>query len=70
MKNMIICPECGELVFFNSYFGAYICPKCSWEDNSYGQRRDTYTVTLNNGRYVKTYRHVRTEVAEDTILSK
>lgn len=26
-----ICPSCGDVVSWNSYFGRYICPKCGWE---------------------------------------
>lgn len=40
MKNVTVCPNCGNLVFFNSYFGAYICENCSWEDASFAQQRD------------------------------
>lgn len=28
---MKICPNCGKLVSYNSYFGAYICDNCNWE---------------------------------------
>ncbi len=52
---MKICPKCGRLVFFNSYFGAYICENCDWEDATQGKRRDScvrYTV-IKNVKYVK-----------------
>ncbi len=39
MKNVRICPKCGNLVYFNSYFGAYICESCEWEDASYAKKR-------------------------------
>lgn len=39
MKNVRVCPKCGSLVYFNSYFGAYICESCEWEDASYAKRR-------------------------------
>ena len=50
---MKVCPKCGKVVDFNSYFGAYICDECGWEDNSYSrerisyfsQRRDSYEET-------------------------
>lgn len=29
---MKICPKCGNIVFYNSYFGAYICNSCDWEE--------------------------------------
>lgn len=70
MKNMIICPECGGLVFFNSYFGAYICPNCSWEDDSYGKKRDACTVTLNIDCSSDVYRIVKAEVTDEAILVK
>lgn len=37
---MKICPKCGELVSYNSYFGAYICENCNWEDNTRAKLRD------------------------------
>lgn len=36
---MILCKECGELAYFNSHFGAYICSNCSWKDESYNIAR-------------------------------
>ncbi len=44
MKNVRVCPECGRLVYFNYYFGAYICENCEWEDASYAKKRDSYFV--------------------------
>lgn len=41
MKSARICPKCGRLVYFNSYFGAYICEYCDWEDASYAKKRDS-----------------------------
>lgn len=42
MKSVIICPKCKNLVYFNSYFGAYICENCDWENASYAKKRDSY----------------------------
>jgi len=39
---MKVCPDCGKVVDFNSYFGAYICEECGWEDNSYSEERTSY----------------------------
>lgn len=39
---MKVCPKCGKVVDFNSYFGAYICDECGWEDNSYSRERILY----------------------------
>ena len=25
-----LCADCGELAFFDDYFGAYMCPHCGW----------------------------------------
>lgn len=41
---MKICPECGRLISYNSYFGAYICENCKWEDASNSKRRATCCV--------------------------
>lgn len=37
---MKICPKCGKAVSYNSYFGAYICGYCYWEDATIGERRN------------------------------
>ena len=37
---MKVCPKCGKLLSYNSYFGAYICEGCNWEDASKGRKRD------------------------------
>lgn len=29
---MKMCPKCGKIVSYNSYFGAFICGNCNWED--------------------------------------
>lgn len=36
------CPQCGKVIDFNSYFGAYICDDCGWEDNTYFRERVEY----------------------------
>ena len=33
---MKICPKCGKVLSYNSYFGAYICDECKWENADYG----------------------------------
>ena len=37
---MRICPNCGKVVSYNSYFGAYICSNCKWEDATNGNKRN------------------------------
>ena len=37
---MKICPNCGKVVSYNSYFGAYICTECKWEDAFMGNIRN------------------------------
>ncbi|CCY67692.1 unknown [Clostridium sp. CAG:678] len=27
---MKVCPNCGKVVSYNSYFGGYICNNCEW----------------------------------------
>lgn len=39
---MKVCPKCGKVIGFNSYFGAYICDECGWEDDTYFQERILY----------------------------
>lgn len=29
---MKVCPNCGKVAFFNSYFNAYMCNYCGWEN--------------------------------------
>lgn len=41
MKSLKICPECGALAYYNSYFGTYICENCNWEDESSAEIRLT-----------------------------
>lgn len=38
---MKICPKCGSLTNFNTYFGAEICSnsQCDWKDDSFNQIR-------------------------------
>ena len=30
---MRVCPKCGGVATYNSYFGAYLCEKCDWQEN-------------------------------------
>lgn len=30
-SSLGICPTCGCITSWNSYFESYICPKCGWE---------------------------------------
>lgn len=39
---MKVCPKCGKVIGFNSYFGAYICEQCEWEDDTYNKERVEY----------------------------
>ena len=29
--SLMICPSCGKVSAWNSYFSAYICPICGWK---------------------------------------
>lgn len=49
---MKICPKCGNIVSYNTYFGAYICGGCNWEDRTAGNKR-------NKGICTAQYRLVR-----------
>lgn len=51
---MKICPKCGKVLSYNSYFGAYICNTCSWEDASQKQKRNKRAVSFyaNNSKKV------------------
>lgn len=49
---MRICPECGKLVSYNSYFGSYICSNCEWHDDEPNKiRMEKYRNLCNYGRY-------------------
>lgn len=39
MENIILCPRCESLAYFNLYFGEYKCSKCRWKDDSYNKDR-------------------------------
>lgn len=45
---MKLCPECGNIVPYNSYFGAYICGNCNWEKSS--RTKQGYVVTRGISR--------------------
>ena len=38
MESYKLCPRCGELVSFNTYFGGYFC-KCGWKDDTFNKER-------------------------------
>lgn len=57
MKSVVVCPKCKNLVYFNSYFGAYICENCNWEDDSYAQERDSYVVVAKAAMKVRLSDH-------------
>ena len=37
---MKICPKCGKVLSYNSYFGGYICGECKWENAENGKKRN------------------------------
>lgn len=44
---MKICPKCGNVVFYNSYFGAYMCNTCDWEkriDRNYSKKNSVFAI--------------------------
>ena len=43
---MKVCPKCGKLLAYNSYFGAYICGGCNWEDATKGKLRSSRYTTI------------------------
>lgn len=36
---MRLCPKCGKIADYNSYFGAYICSNCTWQDDTPNRER-------------------------------
>jgi len=50
MKATILCPECRNLVSYNSHFGAYFCTQCKWEDKSSGRQRTERQALLHKFR--------------------
>jgi hypothetical protein len=54
---MKVCPKCGKIVSYNSYFGAYICDNCNWEDCSRTKQGRTIVRSVSKsashpGKYV------------------
>lgn len=49
---MKLCPRCGGLATYNSYFGAYICQECYWEDNSPSKERTIFFRNLINEVFI------------------
>lgn len=41
---MKICPNCGKVLSYNSYFGAYICDNCNWENRVRTTQRHVFNV--------------------------
>lgn len=46
---MIICPKCGKVISYNSYFKGYICNYCDYEkrDNEQMTSRKTFRIKLD-----------------------
>lgn len=64
---MEICPKCHSLVSFNSHFGAYICKKCNWVDNSFFKwRLDTYSSTAHFSKY-KTEPKIKNNLSKNAV---
>ncbi len=59
---MIICPKCGKVLAYNSYFGAYICSDCKWEEASNGIKRNKGVYTLSFKKKTETYKISRSLV--------
>ena len=66
MKSVKVCPMCKNLAYFNSYFGAYICENCNWEDDSYAKERDAYVFVSSSQTLVK----VRSAAGTVTVAKK
>ncbi len=28
--GFMVCEKCGNLAYYNSYFGTVVCPQCGW----------------------------------------
>lgn len=60
---MKICPKCGRVISYNSYFDAYICDRCTWEDATIERRHSgvvCYRVTSAGTELIHEARTVRT----------
>lgn len=49
---MKICPKCGKAVSYNSYFGAYICGNCNWEERE-GSEQPGFVWLLIDGKDIE-----------------
>lgn len=45
---MKICPKCGKVVSFNSYFGVYLCSNCDWEYSPVHNKLSRYRLVKRN----------------------
>lgn len=62
---MKVCPKCGKVIGFNTYFGAYICDNCGWEDDTYNKERIRYysqRVDNNTFMYHQEFKEVSVEM--------
>lgn len=55
---MKICPKCGKVVSYNSYFGVYLCSNCNWEYNPMRDKNSSYrlvkgNIKVNNNEKIK-----------------
>lgn len=66
---MKVCPNCGKVIGFNSYFGAYICEECGWEDDTYNKERILYFSQKSNckiTRYKVTHSYNKCKCMRET----
>ena len=46
--KMKICPKCGKVASYNSYFGVYLCSNCDWEYNPIHNKHSRYRLVKGN----------------------
>lgn len=43
---MRLCPECGKIAEYSSYFGVYRCTRCSWCDDTPNKERVARSIVV------------------------
>lgn len=64
---MKVCPKCGNIVSYNSYFGAYICDNCNWENTV--RAKHFVVMVCEESLKVKRYSSSRTRKSASSKLS-
>ena len=67
---MIVCPHCGSIASLNSYFGAYICEKCNWKDDSLNKTRNQFIEKENIWLVLDRIEYLKPKQKDENLIEK